>query len=87
MVKWKIRNDYMNDNYNIKNECGYELQEIQYIIQRLKDGHVYGLNGNMSDGYLSTNAVKLEKLISKMLYKIQFEKCASEREMIEWYLK
>lgn len=77
----------MNDKYNIKNECGYELQEMQYIIQRLKDGHVYGLNGNRSDGNLSTNALKLEKLISKMLYKIQFEKCASEREMIEWYLK
>ncbi len=77
----------MKDNYDIKNECGYELHEIQYIIQRMKNGHVYGLNGSMSDGYLSTNAIKLEKLISKMLYKIQFEKCAGEQEMIEWYLK
>lgn len=47
-----------------------ELQDIRYILQNLKNGRIKEISGADSDGYLETNATKLEKQIFELLIKI-----------------
>lgn len=51
-----------------------EINDIRNELQLLKNNRVYEISGAQSDGYLSTRATKLEEKISKLLYKIEYNK-------------
>jgi hypothetical protein len=50
-----------------------EIQEIKYILENLKLGRITEISGAKMDGYLATNATKLEEEITKLLVKIDRE--------------
>lgn len=58
-------------NYEIREEYGHELEEIGNILRQLKEGRVYEKSNAKMDGYLATNAEKLEIKIKELLSKIQ----------------
>lgn len=57
---------------DIKERYPQEINEIQYILQKLKDGRYYERSHVQSDGYLTTNINKLEEYLNKLFYKIEY---------------
>lgn len=67
---------------NKKDELGYdilerynsEISEIKRRLNSIKEGNIYGIgfHGSKSDGSLSTNITKVEKLMADLLNKIQY---------------
>jgi len=74
-------------NYSIKEEYGQELNEIENILNQLKDGRIYELSNAKMDGSLATNAQKLKTEISKLLSKIQNGKEGTATEIAKWFMK
>ncbi|MCR5754204.1 MAG: hypothetical protein K6G30_05225 [Acetatifactor sp.] len=58
-------------NYNIRDEYGQEIINIQNKLNQLERGRIYDLTGAQMDGYLSTNVEQLRKMIGDLLGKIQ----------------
>lgn len=71
--------------YSIREEYSGELIEIAYILNNLKDGRVCEIYGAQTDGFLATNAKKLELKIAILLYKIQNGKEGTETEMLQLF--
>lgn len=59
---------------DIANKYSDELSDIQNKLQQLNDRRVYEISNVQSDGYLVTNVQQLKKMISKLLYKIEYGK-------------
>lgn len=57
----------------IKNRFNNEICEINYILQGLYDGRIYGYNENQSrgDGTIQTNVTKLIKYLNEIADKIE----------------
>jgi len=53
-----------------------EIAEINYILNELRSGRIYGFDGNCSqvDNSLETNVDKLNEKINALLYKIEYGK-------------
>ena len=73
--------------YDIREKYSHELHEIHSKLNQIKDGRVNGINGSGMDGNLSTNVMQLEKMIAKLLLKIQNGKDATDEEMAKWFIK
>lgn len=58
-------------DYNIKDEFEYELNEIEYYFNALKNRRVYELSGVQSDGTLQTCADSIKKYFDAILNGIQ----------------
>ena len=60
-------------HYNLRERYNLEISKIEEIINLMKTGRLYGegFTGSKSDGSLSTNALKIEKLMNDLLNKIQ----------------
>ncbi len=71
--------------YDIANEYSIELREIGEILDKLKNNRVMELNGVGQDGHLSTNAIKLEEKLNKLLTKIQNGNEGRENEIGKWF--
>lgn len=60
-------------NYQIREKYSQEISDIEYILNNMENGRIYGFNGNRSqgDGSLQTNCQKLRKEFFTLLKKIQ----------------
>ena len=72
--------------YEIKKEYNRELNEIGNLIRQLKNGRIYEISNVKMDGYLCTNAEKLESAIGKLLSKIQNGENGFEADIAKWFL-
>lgn len=72
--------------YEIKKEYSHELNEIGNLLRQLKDGRIYEISNVKMDGYLYTNAEKLENAIGKLLSNIQNGENGFEADMAKWFL-
>lgn len=53
-----------------------EIAEINYILNELRSGRIYGFDGNCSqvDNSLETNVDKLDEKIKSLLFKLEYGK-------------
>ncbi len=68
---------------NITDKYSHELLEIKNKLNQLENGRVYELSNAQMDGYLATNVKQLEKMIAKLLYKIEYGKDSVEDQFSE----
>lgn len=68
---------------DIKKKYPTEVNEIQYILKYLRDGRYYEKTQAPQDGYLTTHLDKLEKYLSDLFYKIEYD----EPSVIEMFSK
>ena len=54
-------------------------------MNQIKDGRIYGIKGSGMDGDLSTNVMQLEKMIAKLLLKIQNGQDGTDEEITKWF--
>lgn len=73
--------------YDIREKYSYELNEIHTKLNQIKDGRVNGISGSGMDGNLSTNVMQLEKMIAKLLLKIQNGADGTDEEIAKWFTK
>jgi len=60
-----------------------EIYEISYILNKLENGRIYGINSNnRSDGSLEHNVSILRNQLNDLIYKIDNNK-PSQQEIIE----
>lgn len=59
---------------DITGRYSHELNSIANITRQLKNGRIYELSGAKMDGYLHTQISKLEKEISSLIHKIEYNK-------------
>lgn len=64
----------MDKRIDISGRYDEEISEINYILQGLYDGRVYGLNGNNSrmDGSLQHNVIELTTKLNRLMTKIEY---------------
>ncbi|WP_259544511.1 hypothetical protein MHI39_20085 [Heyndrickxia sp. FSL K6-6286] len=74
---------------DIRGRFDQELSEINYLLNGLKEGRVYGVNGNISqmDGSLQHYESELRKKISSLITKIEYGKESSTEKMMNELLK
>jgi capsule polysaccharide export protein KpsE/RkpR len=70
---------------DIVNKYSDELSDIQNKLQQLKDRQVYEISNVRGDGYLANNVEQLKKMISKLLYKIEYGKDSITDEIAELF--
>lgn len=60
-------------NYKIKEKYSQEILDIEYILNNMESGRIYGINGNhcTMDGSLQKNCENLRKEFFTLLKKIQ----------------
>lgn len=60
-------------NYKIKEKYSQEILDIEYILNNMENGRVYGIDGNncKMDGSLQKNCKNLRKEFFTLLKKIQ----------------
>lgn len=63
-----------NKNIDITGKYTHEIQEIGNKLRQLKDCRVYEITNVKSDGYLANNIEQLKKMISNLIYKIEYGK-------------
>lgn len=73
--------------YDIREKYSHELSEIYAKLNQIKDGRIYGINGSGMDGNLSTNVMQLQKMIAKLLLKIQNGEDGTDEEIAKWFTK
>ncbi|WP_335871054.1 hypothetical protein [Bacillus sp. 2205SS5-2] len=56
---------------NVTDKYSHELLEIKNKLSQLENGRVYELSNAQMDGYLATNVKQLEKMIARLIYKIE----------------
>ena len=71
--------------YDIREKYWHELNEIHTKLNQIKDGRIYGIKGSGMDGDLSTNVMQLEKMIAKLLLKIQNGQDGTDEEIAKWF--
>lgn len=54
-------------------------------MNQIKDGRVNGISGSGMDGNLSTNVMQLERMIAKLLLKIQNGQDGTDEEIAKWF--
>lgn len=59
----------------------HEILDIKNKLQQLEDGRIYEFTKAQMDGYLSTNIGQLKKMISELLYKIEYDKDSINEEL------
>lgn len=66
----------MEKKIDLSGRYDEEISEINYILQGLYDGRIYGLNGNNSrmDGSLQHNVIELAKKLNRLMTKIEYGK-------------
>ena len=59
--------------YKIEEKYSREIADIKWLLDKMENGRIYGVNGNYSkmDGSLATNCQQLRKQFSGLLNKIQ----------------
>ena len=64
----------MEKKFDISGRYDEEISEINYILQGVYDGRIYGLNGNNSrmDGSLKHNVIELTKKLNRLMKKIEY---------------
>lgn len=72
-------------HYNLREKYNSEISRIKEIINLMKTGRLYGegFTGSNSDGSLSENALKIERLMDDLLNKIQNGLDSDEEKMGE----
>ena len=75
----------MEKKIDIVNKYSDELSDIQNKLQQLKDRQVYEISNVRGDGYLANNVEQLKKMISKLLYKIEYGKDSITDEIAELF--
>lgn len=73
--------------YDIREKYSYELNEIHTKLNQIKDGRINGIKGSSIDGDLSTNVMQLQKMIAKLLLKIQNGEDGTDEEIEKWFTK
>lgn len=73
--------------YDIREKYSYELNEIHTKLNQIKDGRINGIKGSSMDGDLSTNVMQLQKMIAKLLLKIQNGEDGTDEEIAKWFTK
>lgn len=73
--------------YDIREKYSYELNEIHTKLNQIKDGRINGIKGSSMDGDLSTNVMQLQKMIAKLLLKIQNGEDGTDEEIEKWFTK
>ena len=68
---------------NVTDKYSHELLEIKNKLSQLENGRVYEFSKAQMDGYLATNVKQLEKMIAKLLYKIEYGKDSVEDQFSE----
>ncbi len=59
----------------------HEILDIRNKLQKLEDGRIYELSKAQMDGYLSTNIEQLKKMISELIYKIEYGQDSTSEEL------
>ncbi len=59
----------------------HEILDIRNKLQQLEDGRIYEISKAKMDGYLSTNIGLLKKMISELLYKIEYGEDSISEEL------
>lgn len=72
---------------DITGKYSLEIQNIANKLKDLENGRVYDLTKIQGDGYLSTNISQLKKMLSELIYKIEYGKDSSEDEMAKIFNK
>lgn len=73
--------------YDIRVKYSHELNEINTKLNQIKDGRINGIKGSNMDGDLSTNVLQLQKMIAKLLLKIQNGEDGTDEEIAKWFTK
>ena len=68
---------------NVTDRYNHELLEIKNKLSQLENGRIYELSNAQMDGYLSTNVKQLEKMIAKLIYKIEYGKDSVDDQFSE----
>lgn len=68
---------------NVTDMYNHELLEIKNKLSQFENGRIYELSNAQMDGYLSTNVKQLEKMIAKLIYKIEYGKDSVEDQFSE----
>lgn len=58
---------------DVADRYSHELNEIRNKLNQLDKGRVYDISGVQSDGYLSTNIDQLRKMLSRLIYNIEYD--------------
>lgn len=73
--------------YDIKVKYSREVSDIYSKLNQIKEGRIYGINGSGMDGDLSTNVMELQKMIAKLLLKIQNGEEGTDEEIARWFTR
>lgn len=78
----------MEKKIDITNKYDEEIAEINYILQGLYNGRVYGLNGNncTMDGSLQHNVTELTKKLNQLLTKIEYGKDSTSDDISKIFM-
>ena len=76
----------MEKQIDIANKYSDELLEIQNKLQQLKDKRVYEISNAGCDGFLANNIEQLEKMINKLLNKIEYGKDSISDKISECFI-
>lgn len=66
---------------DVGNRYRHEILDIKNKLQQLEDGRIYDLTKAQMDGYLSTNIEQLKKMISELIYKIEYDQDSTSEEL------
>ncbi|AEN89691.1 MULTISPECIES: hypothetical protein [Priestia] len=75
----------MSEKLGITKIYSQEILEIGNKLKDLENRRVYELSGAQMDGYLSTNVIKLRKMIKDLIIKIDNQDPSATDELDELF--
>ena len=72
--------------YDIKENFGYELNEISNKLNQIEAGRIYENGGSKMDGSLAANIKQLRNMIAELLSKIQNGKDGIDDEIAKLFI-
>ena len=72
---------------DVRNKYSHEIQDISNKLTQLEQGRIYENTGARMDGSLATNIEQLKKMLSKLIFKIEYDKDSIDDEIVEIFGK
>ncbi|WP_353893747.1 hypothetical protein PRVXH_000508 [Proteinivorax hydrogeniformans] len=59
---------------DVSNEYRHEIQSISDKLTQLEEVRIYEFSHAQMDGYLATNIEQLRRMLSELIYKVEYDK-------------
>ncbi|SDL23805.1 hypothetical protein [Natronincola ferrireducens] len=72
---------------DVRNKYRHEIQDISNKLNQLEQGRIYDNTRARMDGSLATNIEQLRRMLSELIYKIEYDKDSVDDEIAEVFGK